>query len=444
MRKSNVFPRHSSYDLPNAVGGDGCYIIDEKGKRYLDASGGAAVSCLGHSDKTIQKAIIEQTEKLAFAHTSFFTSEPAELLANLLAKHSPEGLDKVYFVSSGSEAVEASLKLARQYFVEIGKPEKHKVISRKQSYHGNTLGALAAGGNIWRRSFFEKLLVETSLISPCYPYRHQTQDETELEYGLRVANELEEEIINLGSENVMAFIAETVVGATAGALTPVSGYFKRVREICDKYDVLLILDEVMCGMGRTGSLFACDDEDIVPDILTVAKGLGAGYQPIGAMICQNFIYDAIANGSGFFQHGHTYLGHPVACAASLSVLNKLVNENFSSQVKEKGQYLQKNLELHLGQNQFVGDIRGRGLFRGIEIVKDRSTKEPFQKKLNIAGKIKKQALDIGLICYPMQGTVDGSKGDHILIAPPFIINENEINEISTKLKSTIDLVSNQV
>ncbi|WP_443643330.1 aspartate aminotransferase family protein [Candidatus Levibacter sp. Uisw_134_01] len=444
MRKSNVFPRHSSYDLPNAVGGDGCYIIDEKGKRYLDASGGAAVSCLGHSDKTIQKAIIEQTEKLAFAHTSFFTSEPAELLANLLAKHSPEGLDKVYFVSSGSEAVEASLKLARQYFVEIGKPEKHKVISRKQSYHGNTLGALAAGGNIWRRSFFEKLLVETSLISPCYPYRHQTQDETELEYGLRVANELEEEIINLGSENVMAFIAETVVGATAGALTPVSGYFKRVREICDKYDVLLILDEVMCGMGRTGSLFACDDEDVVPDILTVAKGLGAGYQPIGAMICQNFIYDAIANGSGFFQHGHTYLGHPVACAASLSVLNKLVNENFSSQVKEKGQYLQKNLELHLGQNQFVGDIRGRGLFRGIEIVKDRSTKEPFQKKLNIAGKIKKQALDIGLICYPMQGTVDGSKGDHILIAPPFIINESEINEISTKLKSTIDLVCNHV
>ena len=444
MRKSNVFPRHSSYDLPNAVGGDGCYIIDEKGKRYLDASGGAAVSCLGHSDKTIQKAIIEQTEKLAFAHTSFFTSEPAELLANLLAKHSPEGLDKVYFVSSGSEAVEASLKLARQYFVEIGKPEKHKVISRKQSYHGNTLGALAAGGNVWRRSFFEKLLVETSLISPCYPYRHQTQDETELEYGLRVANELEEEIINLGSENVMAFIAETVVGATAGALTPVSGYFKRIREICDKYNILLILDEVMCGMGRTGSLFACDEEDIIPDILTIAKGLGAGYQPIGAMICQNFIYDAIANGSGFFQHGHTYLGHPVACAASLSVLNKLVNENFSSQVKEKGQYLQKNLELHLGQNQFVGDIRGRGLFRGIEIVKDRSTKEPFQKKLNIAGKIKKQALDIGLICYPMQGTVDGSKGDHILIAPPFIINESEINEISTKLKSTIDLVCNQV
>ena len=442
MKNSNIFPRHTNYDLPNAIRGEGCYIIDENDKWYLDASGGAAVSCLGHSDKTVQKAIIEQTKKLSFAHTSFFTSEPAELLANLLAKHSPEGLDKVYFVSSGSEAVESSLKLARQYFVEIGNPEKHKIISRRQSYHGNTLGALAAGGNVSRRTFFEKLLFETSLISPCYPYRHQTQDETELEYGLRVANELEEEIINLGPENVMAFVAETVGGATAGALTPVIGYFKRIREICNKYNILLILDEVMCGMGRTGSLFACEDEEIIPDILTVAKGLGAGYQPIGAMICQNFIYDAIANGSGFFQHGHTYLGHPVACAASFSVLSKLVNENFPSQVREKGQYLQKNLELHLGQNQFVGDIRGRGLFRGIELVKNRSTKEPFPKKLNIAGKIKKQALDIGLICYPMQGTVDGSKGDHILIAPPFIINENQINEISTKLKSTIDIVCN--
>ena len=442
MKNSNIFPRHTNYDLPNAIRGEGCYIIDENDKWYLDASGGAAVSCLGHSDKTVQKAIIEQTKKLSFAHTSFFTSEPAELLANLLAKHSPEGLDKVYFVSSGSEAVESSLKLARQYFVEIGNPEKHKIISRRQSYHGNTLGALAAGGNVSRRTFFEKLLFETSLISPCYPYRHQTQDETESEYGLRVANELEEEIINLGPENVMAFVAETVGGATAGALTPVIGYFKRIREICNKYNILLILDEVMCGMGRTGSLFACEDEEIIPDILTVAKGLGAGYQPIGAMICQNFIYDAIANGSGFFQHGHTYLGHPVACAASFSVLSKLVNENFPSQVREKGQYLQKNLELHLGQNQFVGDIRGRGLFRGIELVKNRSTKEPFPKNLNIAGKIKKQALDIGLICYPMQGTVDGSKGDHILIAPPFIINENQINEISTKLKSTIDMVCN--
>jgi hypothetical protein len=442
MKTSNIFPRHTSYDLPYAVRGDGCYIIDKNDKRYLDASGGAAVSCLGHSDITVRNAIIEQTEKLAFAHTSFFTSDPAEKLANLLAENSPKGLNKVYFVSSGSEAVEASLKLARQYFVEIGEPERHRVISRKQSYHGNTLGALAAGGNVWRRSFFEKILVDTSLISPCYPYRHQNVNETEIDYGLRVANELEEEIKFLGPQNVMAFIAETVVGATAGALTPVPGYFKRIREICDKYGVLLILDEVMCGMGRTGSLFACEEENIIPDILTIAKGLGAGYQPIGAMLCQDFIYDSIANGSGFFQHGHTYLGHPIACAASLAVLTKLINENMCKKVKDKGEILQKILERDLGQSQFVGDIRGRGLFRGIEIVKDRSTKEPFSKKLNVANKIKKEALNLGLICYPMQGTVDGIIGDHILIAPPFIINEDEINEVSSKLKTTIENICN--
>ena len=442
MKTSNIFPRHTSYDLPYAVRGDGCYIIDKNDKRYLDASGGAAVSCLGHSDITVRNAIIEQTEKLAFAHTSFFTSDPAEKLANLLAENSPKGLNKVYFVSSGSEAVEASLKLARQYFVEIGEPERHRVISRKQSYHGNTLGALAAGGNVWRRSFFEKILVDTSLISPCYPYRHQNVNETEIDYGLRVANELEEEIKILGPQNVMAFIAETVVGATAGALTPVPGYFKRIREICDKYGVLLILDEVMCGMGRTGSLFACEEENIIPDIVTIAKGLGAGYQPIGAMLCQDFIYDSIANGSGFFQHGHTYLGHPIACAASLAVLTKLINENMCEKVKDKGEILQKILERDLGQSQFVGDIRGRGLFRGIEIVKDRSTKEPFSKKLNVANKIKKEALNLGLICYPMQGTVDGVVGDHILIAPPFIVNEDEINEVSSKLKTTIENICN--
>ena len=440
MNKSNILPRHENYELPVSAYGKGCYIFDVNGKKYLDGSCGAAVSCLGHSDNSVKEAIIKQTEKLAFAHTSFFTSEPAEELANILSQNSPKELDKVYFVSSGSEAVEASLKLAKQYFNEIGKPGKHKVISRRQSYHGNTLGALAAGGNVWRRSFFEDLLIDTSLISPCYQYRHQRPAENSIVYGLRVANELEREIIKLGPDNVMAFIAETVVGATAGALTPVEGYFKRIREICNQYDVLLILDEVMCGMGRTGSLFACDDEGIIPDIITIAKGLGAGYQPIGAMLCQNFIYEAIAKGTGFFQHGHTYLGHPVACAGSLAVLNKLINENFPEQVSEKGKILQKKLETIIGQHEFVGDIRGRGLFRGIEIVKDRDTKDPFEKNLNIAGKIKKEALDMGLICYPMQGTVNGILGDHILIAPPFIINENEMDELCEKLKKTIDNV----
>ena len=442
MENSNILPRHNSYELPIAAYGDGCYIIDKNGKKYLDGSCGAAVSCLGHSDQTINDAIITQTKKLAFAHTSFFTNEPAEELAKLLSSNSPVGLDRVYFVSSGSEAIEASLKLAKQYFIEIGKPKKHRVISRKQSYHGNTLGALAVGGNAWRRSLFEDLLIETSLISPCYKYRHQDANESEIDYGLRVANELEDEIIRLGPDNVMAFIAETVVGATAGALTPVEGYFERIREICTQYDVLLILDEVMCGMGRTGPLFACDEEKIIPDIITIAKGLGAGYQPIAAMMCQNFIYDAINQGSGFFQHGHTYLGHPIACAASLAVVNKLIKESFSEKVIRKGKYLQKKLEITLGQNEYIGDIRGRGLFRGVELVQNRETKEPFPKNFNIAGKIKKRALDLGLICYPMQGTVDGTIGDHILIAPPFIINENEMNEISQKLEKSMENIYN--
>ena len=442
MENSNILPRHTSYELPMAAYGDGCYIIDKNGKKYLDGSCGAAVSCLGHSDQTINDAIITQTKKLAFAHTSFFTNEPAEELAKLLSSNSPVGLDRVYFVSSGSEAIEASLKLAKQYFIEIGKPKKHRVISRKQSYHGNTLGALAVGGNAWRRSLFEDLLIETSLISPCYKYRHQDANESEIDYGLRVADELEDEIIRLGPDNVMAFIAETVVGATAGALTPVEGYFERIREICTQYDVLLILDEVMCGMGRTGPLFACDEEKIIPDIITIAKGLGAGYQPIAAMMCQNFIYDAINQGSGFFQHGHTYLGHPIACAASLAVVNKLIKESFYEKVIRKGKYLQKKLEITLGQNEYIGDIRGRGLFRGVELVQNRETKEPFPKNFNIAGKIKKRALDLGLICYPMQGTVDGTIGDHILIAPPFIINENEMNEISQKLEKSIQNIYN--
>ncbi len=442
MNYSNILPRHTSYELPIAAYGDGCYIIDKNGKKYLDGSCGAAVSCLGHSDQTINDAIIKQTKKLAFAHTSFFTNEPAEELAKLLSSNSPLGLDRVYFVSSGSEAIEASLKLAKQYFVEIGKPKKHRVISRKQSYHGNTLGALAVGGNVWRRSLFEDLLIETSLISPCYKYRHQDANESEIHYGLRVANELEDEIIRLGPDNVMAFIAETVVGATAGALTPVEGYFERIREICTQYDVLLILDEVMCGMGRTGPLFACEEEKIIPDIITIAKGLGAGYQPIAAMMCQNFILDAINKGSGFFQHGHTYLGHPIACAASLAVVYKLIKENFSEKVIKKGKYLQKNLEITLGQNEYIGDIRGRGLLRAVELVQNRETKEPFPKNFNIAGKIKKRALDLGLICYPMQGTVDGTIGDHILIAPPFIINENEMTEICQKLKTSIENICN--
>ena len=437
---SHVFPRHIKAPPPKAVAGDGCYLIDETGKRYFDGSGGAAVSCLGHSDAGVREAVKAQLDQLAFAHTGFFTSEPAERLAGMLAARAPEGLDRVYFVSGGSEAVEAALKLARQYYLEIGEPKRHRIIARKQSYHGNTLGALAAGGNEWRREPFAPLLIETSLVSPCFEYRGRGEGESSEVYGLRVANELEAEILRLGPENVMCFIAETVGGATAGAITPAPGYFKRIREICDKYGVLLILDEVMCGMGRTGSLFACEQEGISPDIVTIAKGLGAGYQPIGAMMCQGRIYEAISGGSGFFQHGHTYLGHAAAAAAGVAVLTAIEERDLLANVRDKGEKLQSALEAALGQHPHVGDIRGRGLFRAVEFVQDRDSKAPFDPAKGVAGRLKKAAFEAGLICYPMSGTIDGRRGDHVLLAPPFIIEDAHVNEIVDKLSAAVRTV----
>jgi adenosylmethionine-8-amino-7-oxononanoate aminotransferase len=437
---SHVFPRHTKIQPPIAVRGKGVYLYDTDGKQYLDGSGGAAVSCLGHGDADVIAAIQKQAETLAYAHTSFFTSEIAETLAGKIAAAASETLERVYFVSGGSEAVESALKLARQYFIEIGEPERHRFIARRQSYHGNTLGALAAGGNAWRKQPFAPMMIETSHIAPCYEYRGREASESQFEYGQRVANELEAEILRLGPETVAAFIAEPVVGATMGAVPPVPGYFKRIREICDQYGVLLILDEVMCGMGRTGSLFAYEQEDIVPDIVTIAKGLGAGYQPIGAMICSAEIYRAIEDGSGFFQHGHTYLGHPIACAAANVVIDKLTTGGLTARSGEMGELLQNRLKTAFGQHPNIGDIRGRGLFAGLEIVADRETKTPFDPNLGINKALKKAAFAAGLGCYPMGGTIDGQHGDHILLAPPFILEENHIDEIVDKLAIAFEKV----
>jgi len=435
---SNVFPRQITNPPIKAVSSDGCYIIDENGKQYFDGSGGAAVSCLGHGDPDVIKAVQDQTSKMAFAHTGFFSSDPAEELAELLIDNAPGELDRVYFVSGGSEAIEAAIKLARQFHIENGEPSRHHIIARKQSYHGNTLGALAAGGNKWRRNQFEPILIDASHISPCYEYVDKLKEETSFDYGQRVAQELEDEILRLGTDKVMAFIVEPVVGATMGAVPAVPGYFKKVRNICDKYGVLLILDEVMCGMGRTGHLFASEFDEIAPDILCIAKGLGAGYQPIGAMLCSKNIYNRLGKGSGFFQHGHTYMGHPVACAAALAVLKAILNRKILSSIKSKSNQLFNCLETQLGHHPNIGDIRGRGLFIGIEIVKNIETKKPFDPNLKVAASIKHAAFEAGLICYPMSGTRDGKWGDHILLAPPFIINENQIIELVNKLSISIE------
>jgi len=430
---SHVFPRHTKSSIPTVARGEGVYLYDTAGKQYFDGSGGAAVSCLGHGDPDVINAIKAQLDNIAYAHTSFFTSDPAEQLADKLIQHAPEGIDRVYLVSGGSEAMEASLKLARQYFVETGQPQRHNVIARRQSYHGNTLGALATGGNEWRRAPFAPLMVQTTHISPCFEYRGKRAEETTQEYGLRVANELEDEILRLGEDTVIAFVAEPVVGATAGAVPAVQGYFKRIREICDKYGVLLILDEVMCGMGRTGTLFASEQEGISPDIVAIAKGLGAGYQPIGAMLSSAKIYAAIESGSGFFQHGHTYIGHPTASAAALTVLTKLTDGGLVEKCAVMGDRLQDALQNEFGQHPNIGDIRGRGLFRGLEIVEDRETNRPFDPSRSIHKVLKKETFEAGLACYPQGGTADGKIGDHILLAPPFIINDNHIDEIVTKL-----------
>ncbi|MEO1199653.1 MAG: aspartate aminotransferase family protein [Pseudomonadota bacterium] len=433
-----VFHRNSRASLPTATTGDGCYIIDSNGKRYLDACGGAAVSCLGHSNAEVREALHRQIDELAYAHTGFFTSAPTEELAEALVRNAPGDLAHAYIVSSGSEAIEAALKLSRQYFVEKGEGQRHRIIARKQSYHGNTLGALAAGGNAWRRAQFDPLLMAVSHISPCYEYRWKAETEPTFEFGQRVANELQTEIERLGPETVMAFVAEPVVGATLGAVPAVEGYLKRVREICDLYGVLLVLDEVMCGMGRTGSLFACEQDDVAPDIVTIAKGLGAGYQPIGAMLCTSDIFETIADGSGFFQHGHTYLGHPMATAAANAVLSQIGQDDMLGRVRQRGAELQNLLHERFAAHPHIGDIRGRGLFLGLELVEDRSEKAPFDPARSVHKTIKAAAMSAGLMCYPMGGTVDGRQGDHVLLAPPFIIETAQLEEIADKLGVAIE------
>ena len=435
---THILHRSIHAKLPVAVAGRGVELFDADGKGYIDASGGAAVSCLGHGHPDVIAALHEQVDRLAYAHTGFFTTDVAEKLADRLVEDAPEGLDHVYLVSGGSEAVEAALKMARQYFVEKGEPKRRHIVARKQSYHGNTLGALATGGNEWRRAQFAPLLIETHHIDPCYAYRYQQPGESAEEYGLRAANLLEQKLLELGPDEVIAFVAEPVVGATLGAVPPAPGYFRRIREICDRYGVLLILDEVMCGMGRTGTLYACEQDGVAPDLVAIAKGLGGGYQPIGAVLLSGRIFEAFAKGSGFFQHGHTYMGHPMAAAAALAVQEVIRRDDLLANVRAMGERLDERLRQRFGNHHHVGDIRGRGLFRGVELVADRATREPFDPKLKLNGRIKREAMDRGLMVYPMGGTIDGVRGDHVLLAPPFIVEERDVDEIVSRLGEAVD------
>jgi adenosylmethionine-8-amino-7-oxononanoate aminotransferase len=435
---THILHRQIGHSYPFASQAEGVIIRDRAGKEYIDASSGAAVSCLGHSHPDVLAAMREQLDKLAYAHTSFFTSEVAEQLADELVARAPQGMGHVFFVSGGSEAVEAALKLARQYFVERGEFQRQYLVARQQSYHGITLGALAVGGRERQRRAFAPLLIETHHVSPVYEYRGRRADETAQAYGERLAQEFEGKLEELGGENVIAFIAETVVGATLGAVPAVPGYFKRVREICDRHGMLLILDEVMCGMGRTGTLHACEQEGISPDLIAIAKGLGGGYAPIGALLLQDKIFDAIAAGSGAFQHSHTYMGHPLACAAALAVQRVMQRDHLLANVREQGSHLSRRLKDRFGNHPFVGDVRGRGLLQGVELVADRGSKEPFDPSLQLHARVKREAMARGLMVYPTGGTVDGTRGDHVLLAPPFIVDATTIETIVERLGEAID------
>jgi adenosylmethionine-8-amino-7-oxononanoate aminotransferase len=438
-RRSRLLHRNLREDPPAAVGGHGVWLVDAEGREVLDGSGGAAVSCLGHRHPRVLAALAAQADKLAYVHSSFFTTDVAEALADDLVGHEPGGLARVYLVCGGSEAVECALKMARQYFLEIGQPQRTRFIARRQSYHGNTLGALAAGGHGGRRKAFAPLLADAfSHVTPAFAYREQRSQESEADFVCRLVAELEAEFQRLGPDRVAAFIAEPIVGGTAGCVPAPEGYFPAVRAVCDRHGALLILDEVMCGMGRTGTRHAWEQEGVAPDIQTVAKGLGGGYAPIGATLASGKIAEAMRNGSGILMHGHTYMAHPLGCAAALAVQDVISEDGLLDRVRAMGGLLEKRLVERFGNHHHVGDVRGRGLFYGVEIVVDRSTKAPFDPSLKMHARIKRAALARGLACYPAGGTADGVKGDHVLLAPPYIAEPRHIEMIVERLGEAVD------
>ncbi len=441
---TRIFHRQLRGALPEAVSASGLTITDNQGREYIDACGGAAVSCLGHNHPEVLAAMRAQLERLDYAHTSFFSTRVAEELAEELTAHAPAGMDHVYLVSGGSEAMEAALKMARQHFMEIGQPQRRHFIGRRQSYHGNTLGALAVGGNAWRRAQFEPLLIDVQHVAPCYAYRDQRSDETATQYGQRLIAEIEATVQRLGPETVIGICMEPVVGATLGAVPPVPGYFPALRALCDRHGILLIADEVMCGMGRTGSLHALAQEAVVPDLMTVAKGLGGGYQAIGAVLVQSHIYESFRQGSGMFMHGHTYLGHPVACAAALAVQRIVQRDGLVEAVRVRGQQLRGALDAAFGAHPQVGDVRGRGLFQAIELVAERASKQPFDPKLRVNARIRDAAMARGLMVYAMGGTVDGRVGDHVLLAPPFTSSAADIDTITSRFAEAVQAALTEV
>ncbi|RAK78519.1 aminotransferase, class III [Aspergillus fijiensis CBS 313.89] len=443
--QSAVLHRDTQHIPKKAIGGKGCYIYLEDGTKFLDSTGGAAVACLGHGHEEIQQAITDQMNQLSYCHSAFFSTEASEELGRFLAESTGGQLSKAFIVSSGSEAIEAALKLARQYFLELStpQPQRTRFIARKPSYHGVTLGALSVGGHTTRRQPFEPLLsTNTSHVSPCYPYRGKNANESDTDYVARLAAELEAEFQRVGPENVCAFVMETVVGASLAALPPLPTYLPAIQRIVHKHGALLILDEVMSGMGRCGTLHAWEPEGVVPDLQAIGKGLGGGYAPVSGLLIHEKVVRVLDAGTGVFRHGQTYQGHPVGCAAALAVQKVIQRDNLLENVRRMGTYLGQKLTERLGTHPHVGDVRGRGLFWGVEFVRDKATKEPFSPEAKVAGLVQEMGMDprFGISLYAGNGTMDGVRGDHVLLAPPYNVTQEEVDLIVRKTGEVVEAV----
>ncbi|KAH7024354.1 pyridoxal phosphate-dependent transferase [Microdochium trichocladiopsis] len=427
--------------------GSGIYLNLWNGRRVLDGCAGAAVAILGHGHPAVQAAIVEQVAKVSYVHTAKYTTDSAEDLADLILGTRPFGLSKAYFVGSGSEAMDSAMKLARQFHYERGETHRTKWVARRQAYHGNTVGAMSVSSNRARRVPYEDslLLGGVSFVDPANSYRGQLATETEEQFVERLIKELDEEFRRIGPRSVIAFIAETVGGATGGCVTAPKGYFERVRKLCDEYGILLILDEVMCGSGRTGSYFAFEHEgDVVPDIVTVGKGLGGGYAPIAGIYIHDKVVHALRQGSAAYNHGHTYQAHPVSCAAALATQQVVKSLGLVEACAEKGMILGALLRDRLGEKKYVGDVRGRGLFWAVEFVEDKATKKPLDLSVGFSGRLQQECFDLGLDIYPGQGTVDGIVGDHILLTPPLTITPDQLQSMVDILSNAYDTLEDQL
>jgi len=438
LTRSGLFPRNFKNTIPVASRGEGCWIITDGGRRFLDASGQAAVVSIGHGVAEIGRAMAEQSSQIAFAHTSQFDNAPAEKLAARLLAMAPQKFrngGRVYFTSGGSEATETAIKLACQFHLESGQKDRYRILSRRQSYHGSTLGAMSVSGNVARRALYAPLLAEWGHIAPCFCY-HCPYEKTFPQCELACADDLHTQLHRSQKADAAAFIFEPVGGATLGAAVPPEGYTARIGEICRKNGILLIADEVMSGMGRTGKPFAVQHWGIEPDMILTGKGVASGYAPLGAVLVSSRVVKAFERGSGAFMHGFTYQAHPVSTAAGNAVLDFLEAHKLFDRAIPAGNILRDAL-LPLESHPNVADVRGLGLLLGVEFVKEKVTREPFSREQNVAERIRQACLDENVLTYPTQGCVDGLRGDHILLAPPFTISAEECALIASALQSAV-------